>query len=281
MVMKRFFLFFTILANMNVLGNDIIYKYENSIFLYNIEKKETVKLIDCDTYFSIGSISYNDDSISFILYNDIEFAASSSKRIIYEQEYLIKERKCILLSNNKVTLFNENDKITLKDDKFYLESVSVNGMKSLSVINSYNDLLKRYYNHSDYKSDANVNHNWEYILENGDWNFVFKSAKDSDGISCEYYEPDMSPDGIHLSFIYQCSKHNRKKVIETKLFEVNIQDKTIKDLSFLSGSSPKYSQDSRYILYRRYKRLGFAIYDRNNGTIYMLDDVQEAYWIKL
>lgn len=269
------------MISITVLGNDIIYKSKDAIFLYNVEKRETVKLTNCAKNFSIGRVLYKDDTISFILYNGIEFAASSSSRVIYEKEYLIKGKECILQANSKVTLVNKNQIITLSDDRFYLESVKVNGEKSLSVINSYNDLCERYYKHYKY-SDSNINYNLGEgsisILEKGKWNCIFKGTKNK-GVLCAYYDANLSLDGIYLIYSYGCFKHNRKKLISCQLFEMNTKNRTINDLSFLSGSFAKYSEDGQLILYRKNNGHGFAIYGRDNNTTISLSEAEEAYWI--
>lgn len=55
--MKSFFLaLLVMMISITVMGNDIIYKSNNAIFLYNIEKKETIRLINCAKNFSIGRI---------------------------------------------------------------------------------------------------------------------------------------------------------------------------------------------------------------------------------
>ncbi len=280
--MKSFFLaLLVMMISITVMGNDIIYKSNNAIFLYNIEKKETIRLINCAKNFSIGRILYKNDAISFILYNDLEFAASSSSRVIDEKEYLIKDKKCILQANSKLTLVNKNHLITQTDDSFYLESVKVNGEKSLSVINSYNDFCERYYNHYKY-SDSNINYNIDEgsisIFEKGKWNCIFKGIKNR-GILCAYYDANLSLDGNYLIYSYGCFKHNHKKLISCQLFEMNTKNRTINDLSFLSGSSAKYSEDARFILYRKNDGHGFAIYERDNNSTTSLNEAEEAYWI--
>jgi hypothetical protein len=61
---------------------------------------------------------------------------------------------------------------------------------------------------------------------------------------------------------------------------MNLKDRTIKDLSYLKGSNPKYSKDNKYILYRRNNGYGFGIYEKNRGqAIIELVGALEAYWM--
>jgi len=257
-------------------------RIKNDIFLYNVEKNETIKLISGDKYFQIGSVSYKEDSIFFTLYYDLSFTLDT-KNIIYEKEYLIKEGKCILLAENKIRWANDSIPRNLEGLKFYLESVKPNGEKTVSVINGYDTLLMRQSRDNKYcRSDMNGN---LFIVRDNKKEVLLSSKDKGGGEICGYHSPDLSNDGKYIVCYYACFKYNGKKCTESSnLLEFNVVNGEMKDLG-ISGSEPRYSQDGNFILYiskGNYKDGGyfFCILDKKNMNVLVEFSAIEAYWIK-
>jgi hypothetical protein len=253
------------------MADNIIYRTQKSICLYNVNEKASYNLLDLnknDKYFSIGKITTYGDSLKFILYNSVDYTGFSLKKEIHEREYLYKEGKCILLSNNIIT---DND------NKLYIESIYPDGSKKVLEIDNLKD---RYF-----MKNFNLNSNTIFSSEDGNIvmnkdgkpEYLFKSSK-SKGNICGYYSPDISPDGKYLVCSYECSGYSGKKIVgDINLVEMNMLDRTVKCLGLI-GTNPKYSNSGNYILFR--SKNGFSIINKNeDNSILHLSDVIEAYWI--